>query len=159
MGRQSVTRTRFARILASGFGAGFFPFAPGTAGSLVALGLGAAMLHVSVTLLVVASLLVCAGGIWAVREAEAETDDPGWMVIDEFAGQWIAMLGMETLGWKSLLAAFLLFRLFDIFKPRPIAWADQRKDALGVMADDMIAGTMAALVLTVLNWRLPGLLD
>jgi len=149
---------RAARLLASGFGSGFFPIAPGTAGSLVALGLGAAMLHVSVALLVVASLAVCAGGIWAVRETQAEAD-PGWVVIDEFAGQWITMLGMTTISWKSLLAAFVLFRLFDIFKPRPIAWADQRKDALGVMADDMIAGTMAALVLTVLNWRLPGLLD
>jgi phosphatidylglycerophosphatase A len=149
---------RLARLLASGFGAGFFPIAPGTAGSAVALILGAAMLQASEALLVAAILVVCAGGIWAVRETETEAD-PGWVVIDEFAGQWIAMLGMQTIGWKDLLAAFVLFRLFDICKPRPVAWADQRKDALGVMADDMIAGTMAALALAVIHWRLPGLLD
>ncbi len=148
---------RFARILASGFGAGYFPVAPGTAGSLVALGLGAALLHVSVLALVLACVLACLGGIWAVRRVHAEAD-PGWVVIDEFAGQWITLLGMEQMNWQNLLAAFILFRLFDICKPRPIAWADQRKDALGVMADDMIAGTMAALALAIIFWQWPALL-
>ena len=149
---------RFARILASGFGAGFFPVAPGTTGSVVALAIGAVLLNTSMLLLVIACALACIGGIWAVRKTHAEAD-PGWVVIDEFAGQWIAMLGMDELNWKNLLAAFILFRLFDIFKPRPVAWADERKDAVGVMADDMIAGTMAALVLAIIFWQWPDLLD
>ena len=153
-----MTRGKIARILASGFGAGFAPVAPGTAGSLVALGIGAMLLHTSMLLLVVGCILACIGGIWAVRKVHAESD-PGWVVIDEFAGQWIALLGMDELNWKNLLAAFLLFRLFDIFKPQPVAWADQRKDAIGVMADDMIAGTMAALVLAIVFWQFPDLLD
>lgn len=149
---------RIARIVASGFGSGFFPVAPGTAGSLLALGLGAALLHVSVTLLVVVCILTCAAGIWAVRRVHAEAD-PGWVVIDEFAGQWIALLAIDVLNWKNLALAFVLFRLFDICKPRPVSWADERKDALGVMADDMIAGTMAALAMTVFFWQWPDLLD
>lgn len=149
---------RLARIVASGFGSGFFPVAPGTAGSLVALGIGAILLHFSVGLLVVACIAACAGGIWAVRRVHAEAD-PGWVVIDEFAGQWIALLAIDVLNWKNLALAFVLFRFFDIFKPRPIAWADERKDALGVMADDMIAGTMAALTMAVFFWQWPDLLD
>lgn len=148
---------KLARILASGFGAGFFPVAPGTAGSVIALAIGAALLNTSILLLVIACILACIGGIWAVRKTHTQAD-PGWVVIDEFAGQWIAMLGMGELNWKNLLAAFLLFRLFDIFKPRPVSWADERKDALGVMADDMIAGTMAALVLAIIFWQWPYLL-
>lgn len=158
MDAAALNTDKFARLLASGFGAGFFPVAPGTAGSLAALGIGALLLRVSMPLLVLACILACVGGFWAVRRIHAESD-PGWVVIDEFAGQWIAMLGMDETNWKNLLAAFLLFRLFDIFKPRPVSWADQRKDALGVMADDMIAGTMAALVLAIVFWQWPDLLD
>lgn len=149
---------RLARIVASGFGSGFFPVAPGTAGSVVALGIGALLLHFSIEWLVIACVLACVGGIWAVHRVHAEAD-PGWVVIDEFAGQWIALLAIDELNWKNLLLALVLFRLFDIFKPRPVAWADERKDALGVMADDMIAGTMAALAMAVFFWQFPDLLD
>ena len=106
---------RLARIVASGFGSGFFPVAPGTAGSLVALGIGAILLHFSVGLLVVACIAACAGGIRAVRRVHAEAD-PGWVVIDEFAGQWIALLGLGQVSLPGAIAAFILFRFFDITK-------------------------------------------
>ena len=148
----------FFRFLASGFGSGFFPVAPGTAGSLVALLIGAGLLHVSVWALLFAALLAIGIGLWAIRAADC-ADDPGWVVIDEFAGQWIALLGLARPSLMGLLAAFALFRFFDIAKPGPVAWADRRKDSVGVMGDDVIAGALAALVLFAARALAPGLLD
>jgi phosphatidylglycerophosphatase A len=74
-------------------------------------------------------------------------DDPGWVVIDEFAGQWIALLGVGTIAPLEIAAAFVLFRVFDILKPGPVGWADRRHGIFGIMADDIIAGALAALVL------------
>ncbi len=136
----------FPRLIASGFGSGFFPVAPGTAGSLVALAVGTPLLLVSPWLLAAAALAASAGGVWAVRASNAH-GDPGWIVIDEFAGQWIAMLGLGTVTPLGLLAAFTLFRLFDIWKPGPVGWADRWHTPAGVMADDVIAGAMAAGIL------------
>ena len=148
----------FSRFLASGFGSGFFPVAPGTAGSLVALLLGAGLLHISVWALLLGALLAIGIGLWAIRAAEGAAD-PGWVVIDEFAGQWIALLGLARPSLTGLLAAFALFRFFDIAKPGPVAWADQRKGAVGVMGDDVIAGALAALALLAASALVPGLLD
>ena len=157
-----MTLDRCARLLASLFGCGFFPKAPGTAGSLAALILGVGLLWLSPWLLGLGCVLAGASGVWAVRRINARAD-PGWVVIDEVAGQWVALLaipllGLPALGWRGLLAAFVLFRLFDIAKPGPVAWADRRKDAWGVMGDDIIAGALAALVMLALGWSWPGLL-
>ncbi len=146
-----------ARLLASGFGSGYAPVAPGTVGSAVALLIGAGLFAVSPWLLAAAAAIVSVGGVWAVRASEAK-GDPGWIVIDEFAGQWIALLGL-SLGGLSLLgaaAAFALFRLFDIWKPGPVGWADRWHTPAGVMADDVIAGAMAAALLAVGRWVWPG---
>ncbi len=139
-----------ARFIASGCGSGYFPVAPGTAGSLVAAILGAMLFAQSPWLLAGAALAITAGGVWAVRASEAK-GDPGWIVIDEFAGQWIALLGLASLSAVGLLAAFALFRLFDIWKPGPVGWADRWHTPAGVMADDVIAGAMAAGVLLALR--------
>ena len=146
-----------ARGIASGMGSGYCPVAPGTAGSLVALILGVLFLRLSPVALPMAILLACVLGVWSIRAIGEGAADPGWIVIDEFAGQWIAML---PLAWffgsvthlAGLLAAFALFRLFDIVKPGPVGWADRRHDAIGVMADDIIAGVMAAAILLVIIW-------
>jgi len=138
------------RVIASGFGSGLFPVAPGTAGSLAALVVGAGLFAISPWLVAAAAIAAFFGGIWAVRRGV--TGDPGWVVIDEFAGQWIAMLGMGTLGWWQLAAAFGLFRLFDIRKPGPVGWADRWHTPVGVMADDLFAGVLAAGVLSVGRW-------
>lgn len=133
-------------LLASGLGSGFAPFAPGTAGSLLALLLGAALMQGPAWLLPLAAAGASIGGWWAVRRARIE-GDPGWVVIDEVAGQWIALLGLSMPGPWGLALAFLLFRLLDILKPGPIGWADRQGGAFGVMADDVLAGALAALLL------------
>ncbi len=149
-----------ARLIASGFGSGFCPVAPGTAGSLAALILGVLLMRLSPAALPIAILLACVLGVWSVRRAAAGAADPGWVVIDEFAGQWIAMLPLTGFPLSpsaclGVAASFALFRLFDITKPGPVGWADRRHDAIGVMADDVIAGAMAAAILWGLLWYWP----
>jgi phosphatidylglycerophosphatase A len=146
-----------ARFIASGFGAGYAPVAPGTAGSLLALLLGVLLILASPVALPLAALAATFGGVWAIRAARID-GDPGWVVIDEVAGQWIAMLPLPRPAWPGLLAAFLLFRLFDITKPGPVGWADRRHGAVGVMADDVIAGAIAAVILLVFRLGWPHLL-
>ena len=91
---------------------------------------------------------------------ESRMHDPGWIVIDEVVGQWIALLpvavGATMSGvsparlWPGILAAFVLFRLFDIWKPWLVGHADRREDAFGVMLDDLWAGAFAACCVTAL---------
>ena len=139
---------RIARLLASGFGVGFFPVAPGTAGSLVALCVGAVALAIwpAIWTLAVLALISAVVGWWAIGASGEAANDPGWVVIDEFAGQFLAMAPLARPSPAGLLLAFVLFRLFDIWKPGPIGWADRRKTAAGVMGDDVIAGGFAAIL-------------
>jgi phosphatidylglycerophosphatase A len=149
---------RLARVIASGFGSGFAPQAPGTVGSLAALGLGAVMLTLPGYVLPAAALVATLAGLWAVPRAGGN-DDPGWVVIDEFAGQFLALLPLARPAPLGLLAAFALFRLLDITKPGPIGWADRQHGAVGVMADDVIAGGIAAGIIWAVRSRFPGVLD
>ena len=147
-----------ARLVASGFGSGFVRVAPGTMGSFVALLLGAAMLTWAPPLLPVAAAAAYLAGLWAVKAERAE-HDPGWVVIDEFCGQWIAMLVLPAASPAGLAAAFVLFRVFDIVKPGPIRTAERLGGAQGVMADDVVAGAIAALLLWMARTGWPGVLD
>ncbi len=137
---------RLARLVASGFGSGYAPVAPGTAGSLVALGLGAVSLLWLPTTLPLGVAAAIAGW-WAVAASGEAARDPGWVVIDEFAGQLLAMAPLGHSSLAGLLLAFALFRLFDIAKPGPIGWADRHKTAAGVIGDDVIAGCLSAALL------------
>jgi phosphatidylglycerophosphatase A len=150
--------TFLARAIASGLGSGYAPAAPGTVGSLAALLLGALLMLLSPLALPVGVVLACFGGLWAIRVSGA-TGDPGWVVIDEFAGQWIALLPLARPSPAGLLAAFLIFRLLDIVKPGPVGWADRQPGAPGVMGDDIIAGAIAAGIIWAARSRWPGLLD
>lgn len=146
------------RLFLSFFGAGFLRPAPGTWGSLAALP-AAWIVHWiggPVLLAIGAGFLYLAGVYATRRETENTPDhDPGWIVIDEVVGQWIALLpvsiGALHAGlpphhlWPGIVAAFVLFRLFDIWKPWIIGWADKRGDAVGVMLDDVWAGVFAAI--------------
>jgi phosphatidylglycerophosphatase A len=147
-----VKRTA-ATALASVLGCGRFPVSPGTAGSAVAILLGAPMLLGPPWLLPLMALLATIGGLWAVQASGAR-DDPGWVVIDEVAGQWIALLGLASPNPWGLLLALVLFRFFDITKLGPIGWADRQHGAFGVMADDVIAGAIVAVIVFVarLHW-------
>ena len=151
------------RLITTTFGVGYMRPAPGTWGSLVALPLGWAV-HAAVGLIgfLIACVVVFALGWWTTRQHTIGSDDhdPSEIVIDEVIGQWIALLpiffgaahiGSDVLDlWPGWLCAFVGFRLFDIWKPGPIGWADRRGDALGVMLDDVIAGAFAALLVVVL---------
>ena len=141
---------KLARFIAAGFGTGYAPVAAGTVASLVAVLVGAGLLDVSKPALVLAALLATIGGYIAVERA-AVTGDPGWVVIDEFAGQWITLLALPRPTVAGLAAAFVLFRLFDITKWGPVSWADRRHGSFGIMADDVIAGLIAAAVLLLLR--------
>jgi phosphatidylglycerophosphatase A len=138
-----------ARFIAAGFGVGHVQRAGGTVASAAAVVTGAALL-LSPWALALAALLATVGGYLAIRRAAIE-GDPGWVVIDEFAGQWIALLALPRPTIPSLIAAFALFRLFDITKLGPVGWADRRHGAFGIMADDVIAGIISAALLVLVR--------
>jgi phosphatidylglycerophosphatase A len=144
----------FSRVIASAGGVGYFPWAPGTAGSLAALIAGCVILaFAGHWVLLILAVIATLGGIAAIRAANA-TDDPGWVVIDEVAGQWLTLLGLLHLTWIGAIVAFALFRLLDITKPGPIGWADRLHSPSGVMLDDVIAGIIGGILLrAVLLWH------
>jgi phosphatidylglycerophosphatase A len=138
--------------LATFFGCGYFPWGPGTAGSLAALFIAIALhsrFHAGRPAIAVLIVLLLYPAIWASTRAARllVTEDPGMVVIDEVLGQWVALLGATTLNAKSFLAAFLLFRLFDIWKPWPIRRFENLPAGAGIVADDLAAGLFAAIVL------------
>lgn len=137
-----------SRWVASFLGIGFVPVAPGTAGSAMALLAGVALMLGPSWLLPLGAVLATGAGYLAIPHAVADPkSDPGWVVIDEVAGQWIAMLGLGGISAAGLVAAFVGFRLLDIWKPGPVGWADRQPGAFGIMADDILAGTGVALAL------------
>jgi phosphatidylglycerophosphatase A len=145
---------RLARLIAAGFGTGYAPFAAGTVASATAVMIGAGLLLLSPWMLALAALLATVGGYLAVQRAGVE-GDPGWVVIDEFAGQWITLVALARPTITGLVAAFILFRLFDITKLGPVGWADRRHGAFGIMADDVIAGIIAAVLLVLIRLTRP----
>ena len=137
-------------VLVCGFGSGFSPLAPGTAGSLMAVVLWwwcLAPLGVLLQLLIV--VIVSGLGVWLIERVQTryQVKDPGAIVIDEFAGQWIVLLAAPR-QWWVVLVGFCLFRLFDIAKPWPVGALERRvPGGLGVMIDDLAAGAMGLIVL------------
>lgn len=157
------------RLIATFFGAGTLRPAPGTWGSLAALP-AAWVLHVAAgPWALVAGIFLATGlGVWATTRMIQETGrpDPSEVVIDEVAGMWIALLPLSfgasrvgvdiTVLWPGWVVAFGLFRLFDIWKPGPIGWADRQKGAWGVMLDDLFAGAAAACGVLIGAWLAHG---
>ena len=148
-----------AVLLATWFGSGLLPKAPGTWGSLAALPLAWLIQTATGWMGLAIGVLVVFGiGIWAANGYTARLggDDPGPVVIDEVAGQWLSLLPAAyfvPLSPDLALygAAFLLFRLADIFKPWPVSWADSTiKGGLGIMLDDILAAVYAGLALTLI---------
>lgn len=164
-------------------GVGYFPLAPGTLGSLVGVALYLFLRHWFLKLLIpigernylfqfeyglmalelVAVTIVTLIGIWAASRTEklSGKKDPGKVVVDEVAGQMIALLtvpllarGSETL-W--IVVAFVLFRVFDIIKPYPARRLESLESGLGIMADDVVAGAYAAVavaVMVLIQWSI-----
>ncbi|MDN3637599.1 phosphatidylglycerophosphatase A [Simiduia curdlanivorans] len=142
-------------FLALGFGSGLAPKAPGTAGTLMAVPLYLLLQQLPLAGYVATLLLAALVGIYLCDYAGKYlgVSDHGAIVWDEFVGYWLAML-FAPKGFIWVLYGFVLFRLFDIWKPWPIGWADKKvKGGFGVMLDDVLAGLMALLViqLTVIS--------
>lgn len=135
------------------WGVGYLPLMPGTFGSLV--GVGVFFLLGSLPLQLVGIVVITWSGIWAASRTERilRLKDPGKVVVDEVAGQMIALLPISIFSVASLrgwiILSFILFRLFDIFKPYPARRFEALPSGLGIMADDLVAGFYAALVLVV----------
>lgn len=138
-----------ASLIATCFGAGLMPVAPGTWGSLAALPVAWLVERAAGRIGLAAALcLVIAAGIWAsetiVRRGTAR--DPGLIVIDEVAGMFLTLLFIP-LTWLGVAVAFVLFRAADVVKPFPANWCDAHvHGGLGVMLDDLVAGLYAGLV-------------
>ncbi len=146
-----------ARLVASACGCGRFPVAPGTFASFIAAALGAPLLSLPFAL-PIAILLAMIAGERAIRSLRIESD-PSWVVIDEVAGQWIALLGLAQASLPGLAAAFVIFRVLDVVKPGPIGWADRQSGATGIMADDIIAGALTAGIVWALRTEWPNLFN
>ena len=170
------TATDYLALAIATCGVGYFPIAPGTLGALVGVGLyltiwsgldqlltSRALANRLTTLYVftplmafmlLVILLVTLIGIWAASRTEKvqQKKDPSIVVIDEVAGQMIALLSgpfwIQT--WWSILTAFILFRLFDIWKPYPVRRLEGLESGLGIMADDVLAGVYALIVNSLL---------
>ncbi len=146
-----------ARAIATWFGLGYVPKGPGTAGSLGALAI-AWLLHeyagIGPRPFAALGIVLAIPGIWAAGVVATETGrkDPQIVVVDEVVGQWITLAGATHLNWKSWLAAFALFRLFDVWKPPPVRQFERFPGGVGVVADDAMAGIYAALVLFAAGW-------
>ena len=142
-----------AHVFALGFGSGLLPKAPGTFGTLAAIPfwlLIASLPLVAQLAVVIAGFFV---GIWfcQITSDNLGVHDHGGIVWDEFIGLWLTLLFIPS-GWTWLLAGFLLFRVFDILKPWPIKYFDQKvHGGLGVMIDDVIAGLFAGVILLIVS--------
>jgi phosphatidylglycerophosphatase A len=143
-------------LIATWFGCGFAPIAPGTVGSLAALIIAIA-LHLAYasgrgTFLLMAMVLLIPG-IWSagIIEKRENMTDPHIVVVDEVIGQWVTLAGTSTLNWKSWFAAFLLFRALDVWKPAPARQFESLPGGIGIVADDLMAGIYGALAIFLLD--------
>ncbi|MDQ3666788.1 MAG: phosphatidylglycerophosphatase A [Acidobacteriota bacterium] len=158
-------------------GVGYIPWAPGTCGSLVGIGVYALLralflkllfvigaqkqwnlLQVAYALVTLELLTICCvalAGVWAASRTEklSGKKDPAKVVVDEVAGQMIALLPVSLtldFAWWTAILAFLLFRLFDIIKPYPCRQLERLPSGLGIMADDIVAGVYAGLAVALI---------
>lgn len=143
-------------IIATGFGAGFWPWGPGTAGALLAILLWMGVAQFLSPLLLIAAtaafiVVFTILGTWATaRLMPYWGEDPRRVVVDEMVGVGIPLLVAAC--WQEAVAAFVLFRFFDIVKPLGIRALDRRKGPFWVMADDLLAGFYSAIVLSLFVW-------
>ena len=140
-------RDRLYKMIASVFYIGYLPVAPGTLGSLAAIILYYVICHSTIVMAIVIVLVIILGFITSGRvEKMFGEKDPGEIVIDEFAGMLISLYRLPpTMGY--VVTGFLLFRFFDIVKPKPISSLEKLKGSLGIMSDDIIAGVYTNIIL------------
>ena len=150
----------FPVLIGTGFGSGFSPFAPGTAGALLASIIWIALyflLPFSWVLWLTAALVIVFifAGIWAADKLETYWgEDPSRVVVDEMVGVWIPLLAVpnDDKWFWYVIAAFALFRIFDIAKPLGIRRMESLKGGVGVMMDDVLAGVYSFILLVGARW-------
>lgn len=151
-------------IIATWFGSGLLPKAPGTWGSLAALPIALLFyVYIGPYVIFIGTTILFFVGVWVSNniESNVQLKDPGFIVVDEVVGQWIAMFPLSFLlifnchdvtyfiSATIVTVAFIAFRIFDIWKPWPISYVDKNiRGGLGIMLDDVIAGTYALLITT-----------
>jgi phosphatidylglycerophosphatase A len=149
---------KVAAVFLASFGfVGYFPFAPGTAGSLAALALFAFIKWIGTPAVELSAIvLVFAVGVWAAHATELALGrkDPGIVVIDEVLGMLIT-LALLPLSLTGIALGFLFFRILDVIKPYPAAQLEHLHGGLGIMADDAVAGLYAHLALRACVWVVP----
>jgi phosphatidylglycerophosphatase A len=144
--------TSIARAVASWFGSGFLPWAPGTWGSLIALPFAWVIVGINTKwlLLAAAAVLFFIGWLaahYAIRDQS--DDDPSWIVVDEVVGQWLTLFALPA-NLVAYATGFLLFRLFDIWKPWPVRAVERRcGGGFGIMIDDVLAALYAVIVIGI----------
>ncbi|MBI4905279.1 MAG: phosphatidylglycerophosphatase A [Acidobacteria bacterium] len=153
----TTKHTPWATALATWFGCGFAPKAPGTVGAIGAwIPAYAALTYfqLSPQSLLIPTLILLLPSIRAatIVAEERHLKDPQIVVVDEVLGVWIAMAGASRLNVTSMIAALVLFRIFDIYKPQPVRKLESLPKGTGIIADDLMAGLYAALVLFVAGW-------
>jgi phosphatidylglycerophosphatase A len=141
-----------AVFLATGFYVGNIPFAPGTFGSLIGLPLCFLLAGVQLSAAIIAALLIIGLAIWTANVAARtlKRKDPGCIVIDEIAGMVVTLIGLPF-NFTTAVTGFILFRILDILKPFPIRILDKQvSGGLGIVADDVVAGIFANILLRIL---------
>jgi len=155
MARLPIPRTVWTNpihFLAFGFGAGTSPIAPGTCGTLIAVPLYLLLNHFSVFIysIILLAVIIIGIGLCDVTERAVGIRDHSGIVWDEIAGFLLTMLAAPQ-GIKWIIIGFILFRIFDIWKPQPIRWLDQHiHGGLGIMVDDLLAAVYAWIILHIL---------
>lgn len=148
----------YHEMIATGLGVGHFPYGPGTMGALLAILIWypittmanhTTWFFITLALILAFTLL----GAWSSTVAERYWgEDPSRVVIDEVVGQWITLLAVPAVfSWWHVLAAFVLFRFFDIVKPLGVRKMENFKSGWGIMADDILAGCYGAILIYLLN--------
>lgn len=146
-------------LIGTGFGSGFSPFAPGTAGALLATIIWLIAVYVlpfsyvfyfTLALVILFTIL----GIWSANKLEAcWGEDPSRVVVDEMVGVWIPLLAVPADNvWPYAIASFVLFRLFDIFKPLGIRKMEDLPGGTGVMMDDILSGIYSVIILLAVRY-------
>jgi phosphatidylglycerophosphatase A len=149
--------TNPVHFLAFGLGTGASPYAPGTVGTLLGIPLVYLLSHWSLWVYLLVTVVLIAIGIWVCDKTSKDigVHDHGGIVMDEVAGYLVTMIAVPVNVW-TLIAAFFIFRFFDIIKPWPIGWIDKQvHGGVGIMVDDLLAGVYGLAVIWIGLWSYP----